>query len=261
MLQVTFTTPGKNFTWSVVRQSVCTMNQNQLPESLFLYIPTRTGAKSLIRMSAKYQATAPGPSYWKLTPTEFNPDISYTVTMPATPSAGEHLATLVINNCDGICLNKRIKRHNDITIAHTVDNVGYIEPVFSMAQHTTVFGSHALKANAHLVFQHAPMTTMAPPPPAAAVPHTTPPVKKKRYIPGTTVSPYPSVSAFVAKQLLELAVMRKEMCPITIEEFSVGNTAVMPCGHLFMQIAIDESFKKEPHKCPWCRQYGNPTYV
>jgi hypothetical protein len=222
-------------------------------------------------MSAKYQATAPGPSSWKLTPTEFNPDISYTVTMPATPSAGEHLATLVINNCDGILLNKRIKRHNDIVIAHTVDNVGYIEPVFSVAQHTTVFGSHVLKANAHLVFQNTPaapvttvappITTLAPPPPAAVVPHTTPPVKKKRYAPGTTVSPYPSVSAFVAKQLFDLAVMRKEICPITVEEFSVGNTAVMPCGHLFMQMAIEESFKKEPHKCPWCRQHGSPAYV
>ena len=241
------------------------MNPNQLPESFFLYIESRTGAKGLIRMSAKYQATAPGPSYWKLTPVEYNCDKSYTVTMPATANGGEHFATLVINNCDGICLNKRIRKHTDIVIAHTVDNVGYIEPVFSMAQHTTVFGSHVLKANAHLVFQNTPappMTTLAPPPPAAAVTPSTIQVKKKKlYHPGTTASPYPGLTSFVAKQLFDLAVMRKEMCPITVEEFSVGNTAVMPCGHLFMQMAIEESFKKEPHKCPWCRQYGNPAYV
>jgi hypothetical protein len=66
---------------------------------------------------------------------------------------------------------------------------------------------------------------------------------------------------FVAKQLLELAQIKKEMCPITAEEYSNGNTAAMPCGHLFMQIAIEESFKKEPGKCPACRQPGRPTYV
>lgn len=66
---------------------------------------------------------------------------------------------------------------------------------------------------------------------------------------------------FVARQLLELAQMRKELCPVVAEEFSTGNTAVMPCGHLFAQIAIEESFKKEPGRCPACRQSGRPTYV
>jgi hypothetical protein len=61
--------------------------------------------------------------------------------------------------------------------------------------------------------------------------------------------------------LFDLAVLRKEQCPVTMEDFSVGNAAVMPCGHIFMQFAIEESFKKEPHKCPWCRQVGKPTYV
>jgi len=221
-------------------------------------------------MTATFDATAP--ASWKLTPVEYNSEISYTVTMPATLSAGEHMATLVIKNCDGILLNKRVKKHTDIVITNTIENVGYIEPVFSMAQHTTVFGSHVLKANAHLVFLNtppAPMTTLAPPPPAAvavavatAVTPSTIHIKKKKYHhPGTTASPYPGLTSFVAKQLFDLAVMRKEMCPITVEEFSVGNTAVMPCGHLFMQMAIEESFKKEPHKCPWCRQYGNPSYV
>ena len=62
-------------------------------------------------------------------------------------------------------------------------------------------------------------------------------------------------------ELLELAQLKKEMCPITAEEYYKGETAVMPCGHLFMQIAIEESFKKEPGKCPSCRQSGRPTYV
>jgi hypothetical protein len=70
-----------------------------------------------------------------------------------------------------------------------------------------------------------------------------------------------SLCPFVARQLLELAQMRKELCPIVAEEFSTGNTAVMPCGHLFAQMAIEESFKKEPDRCPACRQTGRPTYV
>jgi hypothetical protein len=70
-----------------------------------------------------------------------------------------------------------------------------------------------------------------------------------------------TISPFVAKRLLELAQLKKEMCPIVAEEFSAGNTAIMPCGHMFAQIAIEESFKKEPNKCPACRQQGTPVYV
>lgn len=75
------------------------------------------------------------------------------------------------------------------------------------------------------------------------------------------VAPHSTLSPFVARQLLELAQMRKELCPVVAEEFSIGNTAVMPCGHLFAQIAIEESFKKELNRCPACRQSGRPTYV
>lgn len=208
-------------------------------------------------MSVVYDAgTSPEPSTWTLTPTDLNPDLSYMVSMPASGSVGEHLATIVIKNCHGILLNKRIKRHDDIKVVHIQGGISFNTPVISLAQHTTVFGSHALKANAHIVFQNLSPTTPSPTP-------TTPPTlmyKKKKYVITTTHS-CPEISAYVAKQLYDLAVMRKETCPITAEEFSAGNTAVMPCGHLFMQMAIEESFKKELHKCPWCRQHGIPTYV
>lgn len=69
-----------------------------------------------------------------------------------------------------------------------------------------------------------------------------------------------TLNLFVAKQLLEFAQIKHEMCPITAEEFITGETAVMPCGHLFMRMAIEETFKKEPGKCPACRQLGDPTY-
>lgn len=88
--------------------------------------------------------------------------------------------------------------------------------------------------------------------PAPAAPLLGPPVVSQRP---------PPLTPHVARQLLELARLKHDMCPITVEEFTAGNTAVMPCGHLFMQMAIEESFKKEPNKCPACRQIGRPTFV
>jgi len=77
------------------------------------------------------------------------------------------------------------------------------------------------------------------------------------------VSPLPPqrLDPYVAHQLLELAQLKHEMCPIVAEEYITGQTAVMPCGHLFMQMAIEESFKKEANKCPACRRVGSPTFV
>jgi hypothetical protein len=69
------------------------------------------------------------------------------------------------------------------------------------------------------------------------------------------------LSPFAAKQIMEFARSKGEFCPILAEEFSAGNTAVMPCGHLFASAGLDESFKKEHGKCPTCRQSGLPTYV
>jgi hypothetical protein len=69
------------------------------------------------------------------------------------------------------------------------------------------------------------------------------------------------VDPFVARQLLELAQLKHEICPITAEEYITGQTAVMPCGHLFMRMAIEETFKKEANKCPACRQPGFPQFV
>lgn len=69
------------------------------------------------------------------------------------------------------------------------------------------------------------------------------------------------LSPFIAKQLLELARSKGEFCPIVAEEFSTGNTAAMPCGHLFASAGLTESFKKQPGKCPTCRYAGHPTYV
>jgi len=69
------------------------------------------------------------------------------------------------------------------------------------------------------------------------------------------------INAYVARQLMEFAQMKGEVCPITAGYFEEKDTAVMPCGHLFSKIAIDETFKKEPGKCPTCRTFGAPIIV
>ncbi len=95
--------------------------------------------------------------------------------------------------------------------------------------------------------------------------HVSPPlpltIKKPKKTFAVAAAPKGDLAPFVAKQLLALAKLRHEECPIVAEEFSEGNVAVMPCGHLFAQIAIEESFKKTPNACPACRATGRPTYV
>jgi hypothetical protein len=69
------------------------------------------------------------------------------------------------------------------------------------------------------------------------------------------------LNLFVAKQLLDLAKSRKDQCPVTAEDLIDGHCAAMPCGHLFMQDAIEESFKLKKNECPLCRLAGQPTYL
>jgi hypothetical protein len=69
------------------------------------------------------------------------------------------------------------------------------------------------------------------------------------------------LAPFVARQLVDLAILRHEQCPITIEDYVVGHTAVLPCGHLFARAALEECFKKDADTCPACRAKGRPTYA
>lgn len=93
----------------------------------------------------------------------------------------------------------------------------------------------------------------------AHVPAT--PLKKKKLAAPIAAAASGDLCIHVARQLLELAQIKKEMCPVIAEEYTAGETAVMPCGHLFSKLAIQETFKKEPNKCPSCRQAGRPTFV
>ena len=69
------------------------------------------------------------------------------------------------------------------------------------------------------------------------------------------------LSHHVAVSLLEYAMSKNETCPITAEKLSKNTTAIMPCGHLFMISAIEESFKIRNGVCPLCRDPGMPAYV
>jgi len=183
---------------------------------------------------------------WVLTPVA---TMTHGLTYPSGSTSSAYMGKFYIKNCEGIILSKMIVSHPLMTIVVANETI----PVISMAAHTTVFGSYKLKSNVTFVTSAQDISGSPVP-----VPVTNPnPVLKKK-LHGLGQAP---LEKFVAKQLFDLAILRKEMCPITAEEFSVGNTAVMPCGHLFMQFAIEESFKKEPNKCPWCRQHGSPTVV
>ena len=83
-------------------------------------------------------------------------------------------------------------------------------------------------------------------------------IKKKILDPsayGRALNPY------IARQLLEFAQMKGEVCPITAGPFEDNDSVVMPCGHVFSRLAITESFKTQHGKCPACRLSGSPTYI
>jgi hypothetical protein len=171
-------------------------------------------------------------------------------------------------------VGKRFNIHKDI-IARSPNNETIT--VVSISQPYAVFG-WSIKPNPIAITTLAPAPAPAPStlPPftsaATAYPVPSPATAATIQTAATAtaaiaktkshkISSYSGLCPFVAKQLFDLAVLRKEQCPVTMEDFSAGHTAVMPCGHLFMQFAIEESFKKELGKCPWCRQAGKPTYV
>lgn len=182
--------------------------------------------------------------------------------------------TIYLRLPSGGTVGKRFYNWSPIFGARDVAT-GALLPVLALSSHTSLFNVQ-LKRNFIPQFQEgavgwnsptdylaqlpAPIVNppVAPAPAPAPVPAPVPVNNKNVNLP---IKHKGDLSIFVAKELLALAQMRKDMCPITVEEFSAGNTAVMPCGHLFMQIAIEETFKKEPNKCPACRQAGRPTFV
>ena len=248
----------------------------KIPSQVFLYI--RKSKNDLILMNVSDgDETKPGLTF---TPVAIpvGQENLYTITKPAGRSEGTPFGQHAVRNKNNVVVGKRFNIHKDI-IARSPTNETIT--VVSISEPYAVFGWD-LKMNPVAI------TTLAPVPPPDSPPASAPaplvPAPATNYLspaPATPVAAahaaavaqiqaktkptrtylYNTLCPFVAKQLFDLAVLRKEQCPVTMEDFSAGHTAVMPCGHLFVQFAIEESFKKEPGKCPWCRQAGKPTYV
>ena len=201
------------------------------PSQFFLYFPFRHSQadphSGFVLVDAVKEGTA-----WRITPRAATTD-TYTVTgLDGASPTGHFTQNIHHEATAGLILLKTFLFYDMIKI---MDPQGARVPVYEITKHTTVFTSR-LKRNVQ--FPLPP-----PPPPAAPKPIA------------ATLSPH------VARQLLELARLKREVCPIIMEDLMEGHTAAMPCGHLFSRLAIEESFKKEPGRCPACRQTGAPTLV
>jgi len=234
-----------------------------IPSQVFLYIRKSKNDIVLMNVNPASDGSEPGLSFTPVT-IPAGQESMYTITKPPGPSAGTSFGMHAVRDKNGTTVGKRFNIHKDI-VARSPTNETIT--VVSISQPYAVFG-WSLAPNP-VTINTLPAPAPAPAPtsyisPAPATPvaaaHAAVAAEVKATMKASKIH-YSSVSPFVAKQLFDLAVLRKEQCPVTMEDFSVGNAAVMPCGHLFMQFAIEESFKKEPHKCPWCRQVGKPTYV
>ena len=207
-----------------------------LPSNVVLYIPTRSIPRCFVHMKVAYPSNIDETA---IVMTRVEDNLNCTFTMPPSPSKGIKKYFNSIKAHDGGFKKKHIRSHSDIIIVNDA-NLHQI-PVISMSgPHCAIFDWTSLKPN--ITFSN--VATPSPPVPKPRVPKT--PM---------------GLSPHVAKQLFDLATIKKEQCPITMEDFTTGNTAVMPCGHLFVKMAIEESFKKEPRKCPWCRQNGDVTFI
>jgi hypothetical protein len=176
--------------------------------------------------------------------------------MPANLEASSvFVMTAKFKQKNGVIVSKRVYAHP--TPARNV-TTGEDIPLITFAGPSPIFGAHKLKL--HISLQPNPGVEL-PPIAAPAVPPTLPDPVPPTPKPKLKVKAAGDLSLFVAKQLLEFAQSKHDMCPIVAEEFAVGHTAVMPCGHLFADFAIQETFKKEPNKCPVCRLHGYPTFV
>lgn len=268
-----------------------------LPAKFVLYIPTRKHLSSLVLVDSTKAST--GPAY-TLTYPEFTTETIYRIKFDKQkPESSPYGSCLLKSIGADMSVSKRFFHMKDIHVT-SASNVELPVLRFTDPSHYIHGITHSLGRNFSIgKFEEAPAppapayansypisldtpppyNTIAPPatnytdiscsvvthipstptPAPKATPTVPPPVKRKKLV--APIKPIGDINLHVARKLMELAILKKEMCPITVEEFSAGNTAVMPCGHLFMQMAIEESFKKEHRKCPECRQIGSPTYV
>jgi hypothetical protein len=203
-----------------------------LPSFFVLYIPSRSSQSDpfsgYIRVSASHDSTAHA---YTITPAPSTATFHFHKNnLPFPPSLSQsfeanfHVGDSVVSKVVSVW-------SPDIRVFDTTTHSEV--RVLSVAKHTDLVG----RAKRNITLIKAPMVR---PPATQSVPRLPP---------------------FVAKQLLELAQLKRDLCPITVEEFAANNTAVMPCGHLFTRFAIEESFRIADGRCPACRAAGAPVYV
>jgi hypothetical protein len=56
----------------------------------------------------------------------------------------------------------------------------------------------------------------------------------------------------IFKVFVEAAIAKKDTCPITMEEITMENVAMTPCGHLFDKTALQMALRTR-NTCPQCR--------
>jgi hypothetical protein len=67
---------------------------------------------------------------------------------------------------------------------------------------------------------------------------------------------------YICRQIYDLAVIRNEHCSITHENFTLGNVAIMPCGHMYSKNALHTYFFTiNDKKCLICKYEGVPVYL
>ena len=242
-----------------------------LPENFILYNPLSKSAKDPFKGFTRVHATKIA-DIWNLVITVLNGD-TYTIDRLPTGRQGdfEYYTTLNFLNGVGISISLRVYDWSSWFNIHTSPDTPVV-PVLEVRANPNILFAVKLQRNIHLTKIEAagPDPNVIPPytgiqtivnanipPPlnqtVAVIP--VPPVKKIRP-PGL-----PTLNLFVAKQLLDLAKSRKDQCPVTAEDLVEGHCAAMPCGHLFMRDAIEESFKLKKNECPLCRLAGQPTYL
>ena len=210
-----------------------------------------------------------GLNAYRLTPSPLALNQIYTIhhTPGAEIPVAEYPRPLVrVLSVDNILLYKRF--HNLTMLFKATSPDGEPVDVYQISGRAAIFkGGPSLKRNVSFTIQHSanmmnmmnmllepmPNQNMIPDPNMNA--NIT--IRKRP----TATQALPTTSPFLAKQAMELAILKKDSCPITMDDFTESNTAVMPCGHLFTTLAIAESFKKCPNQCPICRNPGLATFV
>jgi hypothetical protein len=246
------------------------MTSTTLPPTFLLYIPSRDKGGNTISCFVLLNTITPPSGVQEVSWTKHWYSTDYDITLERAWGLSQNVGTATVMSApkEGhapIPLAVRVQNYStNGAIKARFTTSGAAVPVlgFMGEKHKQMF-NNIIKTNINITINTNPSTapvsapvpvpTPAPAPVSAPVPAPAPKTNKAKA--AGTLHP------FVAKQLVDLAIIRKEMCPITVEEFARGHSAVMPCGHIFMQFAIEETFKKEPNKCPACRQPGIPTYA